>query len=491
MLQRSESHARLVVGILVLMACGWVAAETDASPIVAGELVFVEVYRRPELSSTTQVDANGNITIAHCGNVKVAGLSEKEASAQVATALKRILKNPRVTVSRTVSRAMMGTRTADMTTEVINLNNSSAETLYDALSGMSTDGGALGFDPSSNSLIITDTPGAVQNMLAVVDQLDRLQSRLTQVRIATKIAEVKQGAMKELGIRWFVQGKEGAVGWYPPRSQDPRVTDKRGQYDPMANERIGAGHGRGRTTSGFDREFVEEGVFDRRMQVPVHVPSVGQMFLGYMNVHVDIGAMLDALVAEDQAETLASPSILAVNHRTSVIKMADEYPFTEVTTYAYGAQGSTRFMDFGIKMEVTPHVYRDSGGTYVQLELKPEVSFYNGSSAGKPIRAVRSSESVANVRDGQTLVIGGILMTDERTVVQRVPGLGRIPGIGNLFKHKERAKEHKELMVFVTPTVHESPDSITWDRMLDLSVARDQHAELMPALEPQRETRRD
>lgn len=95
------------------------------------------------------------------------------------------------------------------------------------------------------------------------------------------------------------------------------------------------------------------------------------------------------------------------------------------------------------------------------------------------------------MRDGQTLVIGGIVLSEERNVETRVPGLGRVPLVGNLFKHRERAKERKELMLFVTPTVHESPETITWDKMLNLSVATGARAELIPALEARRETRRD
>ena len=89
-------------------------------------------------------------------------------------------------------------------------------------------------------------------------------------------------------------------------------------------------------------------------------------------------------------------------------------------------------------------------------------------SNGVPIRSVRSANSVANVRDGQTLVIGGIVMSDEHTVDQGVPGVSKVPVVGNLFKHKERSRSRNELMVFVTPTIHDSPETLTWDRMLDL-----------------------
>lgn len=481
---------RIALPMLFLAAlCAAAVAQEAASTLSAGDLVFVDVYRRPELSSTTQLDANGNITLPFIGNVQVAGLTEEAASARVSTAFGKILKSPRVTVSRSTRTNALGNRTAEMQTQLLTLNNSNAETMYNALAGMTTEGGSVGFDKNTNTLIITDTPATVKNMLAVAAQIDEMQSQVTQVRIETKIAEVKQGAMKELGVRWFAKGKEGTVGYYPTPTQDPSLAGVRGsQGDPLANETI-----RGSNTSnggGAAREFVENGNFDRRLAVPVQVPTVGEMFFGFLNSHVDIGVLLDALVAENKAETLANPMILAVNHQKAEIKMTDEFPFTEYLVQSYGARGSTRFLDLGIKLDVTPHVYRDQGGIYVQLELQPEVSFYNGSSNGVPIRSVRSSNTTTNVRDGQTLVIGGIIMNEQHNVEQSVPGLGKVPVLGNLFKHKERVQDRKELMVFVTPTVHDSPETITWDRMLNLSISDDVPAGTIPSLEGSRENRR-
>jgi general secretion pathway protein D len=120
-------------------------------------------------------------------------------------------------------------------------------------------------------------------------------------------------------------------------------------------------------------------------------------------------------------------------------------------------------------MAVTPHVLQDTTGRYVKLEFKPEVSFPTGSSNGIPIRSVREYKGESNVRDGQTLVVGGIYRNDLRNVEQRVPGLGKVPLLGNLFKHTEKARSETELMLFLTPTIHDSPESVTWDRMLDVT----------------------
>jgi general secretion pathway protein D len=180
--------------------------------------------------------------------------------------------------------------------------------------------------------------------------------------------------------------------------------------------------------------------------------------------------LIDALAADNKAELLASPNILTVNHRQAEIKMTDEFPYTEFGTEVSGrANFSTKFLDLGIKMVVTPHVYRDEEGKYVKLEFEPEVSFPSGSNNGVPIRSVRSYRGESNVRDGQTLVVGGIYRNDLRNVQQKVPGVGNLPLVGNLFKHSEKARSQTELMVFLTPTVHDTPETVTWDRMLDVT----------------------
>lgn len=480
------------VAVFLILALAFVCLFQDAqaqsgSPIAVGDNLFVDVYRRPELSCTATVDQQGNIEIPFVGDINVAGASETEAAQRISEGLKRILKSPRVTVSRGAPR-MIATapRTADMKTQVMALNNASAKVMAEQLQTMSSSGGSISFDEGTNSLIITDTPVTIQNIMNAVGQIDQMPSQMTQVRIETKVAEVVQGAMKELGIRWFVKGDEATGGFYSPMSQLVNGLNA----DPMANERVG-GEGSSGLGNNLGRRYVDEPQFDRRLNVPVQVPLEGQLFFGLLNEHIDLGAFLDALVRDKKAELLATPNILAVNHTPAEIKMTDEFPYTESTQSFGSTQFSVKFMDLGIKMLVTPHVYRDEKGPYVKMELKPEVSFSTGMSNGVPVRAVRSSDSTAIVRDSQTLVIGGIVLNDEQNVDQRVPGLGRIPLVGNLFKHKEKQRSRNELMVFVTPTIHAAPESVTWDRMISLTGAAKDELPTVPSGNAQTEARKE
>ena len=467
------------------------AAAQETPLISPGDLVHVQVHRHAELSTAAQVDETGNIQLPYIGRVTVGGLSETDATARVAAGLSAILKNPRVTVTRGLSLQPLSDsgRTEAMVTRIVRLENSSAEVLQKALSSMTTPGGAVSYDPDTNTLILTDTPATLQNMLSVVQELDQMQSQVTQVHIETRIAEVESTAAKEIGIRWFVQGDHAMGGYYQNPRQDTKVNSVRANNDPIFNERLDSGNYRNSGVGG--RRYIDEARFDRRMQIPVQIAAPGQMFLGYLNAGVDLGAMIDALVADNKAQMLATPYIRTVNNKPAQIKMTEEFPYSELGSAGLNTFASTRFMDIGIMLDVTPHVRKDtSGTTYIQLDLKPEVSSVSGMANGVPVRSVRSSHSVANVVDGQTLVIGGIIQSNARDVLQKVPGLGSVPLLGHLFQHKEKSKEDTELMIFVTPTVFEKPGDIAWDRAINMPAVAENGNPLYP-LESNREQRKD
>jgi len=480
--------------MLLLLAClvglepSW--AEAPSATLQPGDLVHVNVYRHPELSASTRVDSAGNVSLPYIGNVKVDGISEAEASSRVTSAFGAILKSPRVTVSRGGGGLpmMQGSRTEAMITQIVKLQNARAENLSRALESMTSQGGSINYDEDTNSLILTDTPAALQNMVSVVNELDLMQDQVTQVHIEAKIAEVEGTAIKEVGVRWFTQGDQVAGGYNPGPRQDTRVSSTRGVNDPLFNERIDTGRSLNDTAS---RRFIDEARFDRRLQIPVQVAAPGQMFFGFFNSGIDLGVMLDALAANNKAELLAAPYIRTVNNKPAQIKMTQEYPFTEVGSAGLATISSTRFIDIGIILDVTPRVKTDpQGQRYVQLELKPEVSTATGVANGVPVRSVRSSESTANVRDGQTLVIGGIVQDDARDVLQKVPGIGSLPLIGTLFRHKEKSKANRELMIFVTPTVYDRPESATWDRAMQLNSVSP-GSDIKSRLESRAETRKD
>ncbi len=432
----------LSVWSLLFSLLTWMTPSALAEPtgnIKAGDSLYVEVYRVPELTGSLQVDSKGFIRMSYAGSIKVMGIAESEAAARIAKALTTYVRNPRVTVNRTEGFNQILTlstgRTEEMVIEVVQLKNARAEDMHTTIEGMGSAGGTVSFNSNSNSLVISDTPKTLTNMKMVIQQLDGMQSQLTQVSIETKIAEVKAGALKELGIKWFAQGDHGSAGFTPSTN----VNNLTNPFIP-----------------GTDGS-----------QDPIGLPIPGQAFFGYNNIGIDFRSLLDMLVTEEDAEVLANPTTMTVNHQESQIEMIDRIPYTEFGTYITGETSfSTKFIDVGITLKVTPHVYEDELGPYVKLDLNPRVSFPSGFKNGVPIESVRQSTTTANVRDKQTLVVGGIISEKQRDMVEKVPILGDLPLLGVLFRNKSKSKERTELMIFVTPTIHKKPEDISWEKMV-------------------------
>jgi type II secretory pathway component GspD/PulD (secretin) len=488
-MRNARSCAAGLAAFAVLWICATASAQSDR--IRPGDVLYVEVYRVPEMTRAYLVGEDGAIRLPYISPVPVGGMDPGTAGATIAKALTPILRNPKVSVSRSdvgLVSDVLG-RTADMRLEIIPLRNANAQSIADSLEGMTSPGGSVSADPDTNSLLLTDTPDAIKNMMGVAARLDQMQSQVTQVRIETKVAEVRVGALKELGVRWFAQGDHLSGGFNPPPTLLPGLNARNGGFGPQANEFVNKNNGN-QFNSGMEREFVGD-EFDRRLNIPVQIPIPGQTFLGYMSGGVDIGAMIDALVTNENAELLANPTILTVNHKPAEIKMVDEFPYTEFGTEINGASNfSVKFMEMGIVLGVTPHVYQDGVGSYVKLDLRPEVSFPSGIVNGVPIRSLRSSQTIANVRDGQTLVVGGILTEDEQDVVTKVAGVGSLPIVGALFRTKEKTKFRTELMIFVTPTIHRRPEEITWDQMIDVAEGITE-AQLAPSSLKRQEARKE
>lgn len=474
----NKVNALCVVTTVVLCLTTLLAMAQASGTIKPGDMVYVEVYRAPEITQTIRVDEKGNIRLAYVGTVKVSGLTEAKAATAVSKALEKIMRRPKVTLTLSQFKGEAPSvrpatgRTPDMVLEIIELNNSSAESMHAVIQGMNSPGGHVTYHPSTNSLVITDTPEALKNMRSAIKQLDGMQSQLAQVRIEAKFAEVNVGAMKEIGIRWFAQGDHLSGGSISTPRQLTQNNQVHGGIGPLANEALNSGNSSGSGSSGDGsqgRQFIDSPLV-QRLNIPAQIATPGQTFIGFVNDGIDFGAMLDVLVSDDKAELLANPMTSTVNHQQARIEMIDKIPYTEFGTEITGASSfSTRFLDAGIILDVVPHVYQDEHSSYVKLDLKPEVSFASGSVNGVPILSVRRSETIANVRNGQTLIVGGILSEEERNVVSKVPVLGDLPLIGALFRHKEKAKDRTELMIFVTPTIYENPEDITWDKMLDAS----------------------
>ncbi len=192
------------------------------------------------------------------------------------------------------------------------------------------------------------------------------------------------------------------------------------------------------------------------------------------NLSGDLDVTLHALQEAGKLNILSRPYILASNNQLATITVGSQVPFaTGETTSNVGTQTTTEYRDIGIILEVTPSINPDG---LVNMTVRPEISSQSGDSVqiseklALPVFTTRSSETKVAVRDGQTIVIGGLIQDEIRDTIKKIPLLGDIPIAGHLFKRTEKSKAKTELLIFLTP--HVAPEALALTPISDLVRAR-------------------
>ncbi len=164
-----------------------------------------------------------------------------------------------------------------------------------------------------------------------------------------------------------------------------------------------------------------------------------------------------ALQQTGKLNILSRPYILTSNNQQATITVGNQVPFaTGTTTVAGQTQVTTEYRDIGIILSVTPSINPEG---LVIMTVSPEISSTTGDSVqvsqelSLPVFATRTSSTKVAVRDGQTIVIGGLIQDEIRDTIRKVPLLGDVPLVGNLFKRTQKEKAKTELLIFLTPHV--------------------------------------
>lgn len=183
----------------------------------------------------------------------------------------------------------------------------------------------------------------------------------------------------------------------------------------------------------------------------------GTLSFSLLDDSVDFEFALNILKKEVESKLLANPRILVLDNETANFKIVKEIPYRELLQVAREDPLSyTAFKNVGVQLEVTPHVAR---GGLIRLEIAPEFSILLGQDVyGVPTVDARRADTVAMIRDGQTIAIGGLRKRETSKSISKVPLLGDIPLLGHLFKSSSESVEINELVVLITPRIINSMD---------------------------------
>ncbi len=301
--------------------------------------------------------------------------------------------------------------------------------------------GRLVADDRTNTLMVSDIPKKVAQIKELVRVIDR---PVDQVIIEARIVIATETFSRELGAKFGIHGATGKDG---DRSSlgFGGDTDSSSQNAIERANRVMAGE------RGFD--------FDRTMNVnlPVANPA-GALALSILNAGYLLDIELSAMQEEGRGEVISNPRVVTSNQREAVIRQGQEVGYVTVTQGAGAAgqvaQQTVQFKDVLLEMKVTPTITND-GRVFLNMNVKKDEveDFVEASIGSVPLINKREVNTAVLIEDGQTVVIGGVYEFRDRSDVQKVPFLGDIPFLGNLFKKKGKNREKAELLIFVTPKV--------------------------------------
>ncbi len=294
-----------------------------------------------------------------------------------------------------------------MMSQVVPLRFLAAGELKGQLAPLVSRDGNLVSDDRTNSIVITDMASNIRRLLKLIESLD---VRTPQVLIEALIMEVTLTDEFKLGVEWGHQ---------------------------LSFERDGHNF-----SGSLNQNFSLASIITEGFKYAV-VRSDGKL-----------NALLQALSTNKNVNILSTPHIMTLNNQPAMIRVGEEVPILTQTRNIQGGE-TIRSFDYksvAIELEVTPRVNQDRE---VFMKVHPVIKKILGVNAelNAPILANREALTSVIIRDGNTIVIGGLMRDDKASSESKVPILGDIPLLGYFFKRRTSTREKTELLVFITPRV--------------------------------------
>jgi type II secretory pathway component GspD/PulD (secretin) len=294
----------------------------------------------------------------------------------------------------------------------------------------------MNVDTRQSTLILEGAPGAIEQAKELMDQLDK---PLDQVVLECKVVDLTEAGRKNLGVLWTsntgapgsinVSFEEAFRGTLAVPLNGNQLTQA-GPFELIGNLAQGIGAFQGFTTLSPARAF------------PMPIGAFGRTGLAFE-------ANLNFLVSQNEAKVLASPRVAAQSGTEAQIHIGDKFPIVYFDPRA--GQFQVNYVDIGIKLDVTANVKTDG---YVVCKILPEVStLVELVNNQYPRTAVRKVTTDARIKDGETLVLGGLIREEDIQAVQKIPLLGDLPIFGTMFRNTSVTKTRNEVVIMLTPQI--------------------------------------
>lgn len=315
--------------------------------------------------------------------------------------------------------------------------------------------GSVTFDKRTNTLLVNDTAEKIKELKSLIALLDR---PVDQVLIESRIVVATDTFSRELGARFGVSGAyEDHHGNIITSSGSASATDQL-INNALANRMSGRPSGLPVATPGPRGSGVTAPSLANRLNVNLPA-TAGAGSFGWSVLAADyiLDLELSALQTEGRGEVVASPRVITANQREAVIRQGDEIGY--VTISAAGGSGGipipqVQFKEILLELKVIPTITQDDR-IFLSMNVKKDelAGFVSTSIGDVPQINKRELNTAVLVENGQTVVLGGVYEFKTREDLSKVPFLGDLPALGNLFKKKSRETSKAELLIFVTPKI--------------------------------------
>lgn len=284
-------------------------------------------------------------------------------------------------------------------------------------------------DESENTISFYGTLKQYEQIKNFLQEQDKPQK---QVSLEAKVTAIQKDAAKDLGVSWE---------WSKlPQSPEHEIT-----YDTVKHTVINEDGSKEEIT-----DYLPVDEVTRKWNDDENIPGVIRFGKGVDGYPYEFyyAAKIDALISDGKANILARPNITTIQGKEAVINIGSEVPVPTVSTTNSTTTTSIKYREAGIILKCTPRVNEDG---IITVKVHTEVSSPMYVEDMKAYRfQKRSADTIVRLKDGQTMVIGGLIGSDEAKQMSKVPFLGDIPILGNLFKHIQKSKSDTEVMIFLT-----------------------------------------
>lgn len=332
----------------------------------------------------------------------------------------------------------------ELVTEVFALNYADAANVPTAIEEMLSERGSVKFDQRANLIIVTDIPTNVYKIKQVIEKIDK---RTQQVNIEAKIIETTLDKDDKLGINWTTQVT--ASGASRPIIAPFHRKKYGGHFYPDGDTSAAAGDDIGAFPANAGTAF------------PMALPT--NFAFGTLDF-TSFQAVLQVLKSKSNAKIVSNPRITTLDNKEAKITVATTY---NIPTYerndSTGSYEITGYeeKELGIILSVTPQINPEG---YIVVQIDPEVSAFStwdtfttsGGTIQAPRYTTRKASTQVMVKDGDTIVIGGLIREQEVDTIIKVPILGDIPLLGLIFKKKEKTIDTTDLLFFITVNIVDS-----------------------------------